>query len=47
MQISQGASLKMVNPNAKVNPVFKPGYNITQRVRRDDQMAHFSDYAQR
>lgn len=31
----------------KVNPVFQPGYNIVQRVRQDEKLADFTDYAQR
>lgn len=31
----------------KNHPVFKPGYNITQRVALDEKMRSYSEYAQR
>ena len=37
----------MQNPNKKVNPIFKAGYNITQRVAQDEKMRNYSEYAQR
>lgn len=37
----------MQNPNKKTAAIFKPGYNITQRVRQDEKMKNFSEYAQR
>ena len=37
----------MQNPNKKVNPVFKAEYNIYKRVKKDEQMRNYSEYAQR
>jgi hypothetical protein len=37
----------MQNPNKKVNPVFKAGFNIQQRVEKDEKMRNYSEYAQR
>jgi hypothetical protein len=37
----------MQNPNKKVNPIFKAGYNIKQRVALDEKMANYSEYAAR
>ncbi len=37
----------MQKPNQKTNPIFKPGYNIVQRVRQDEKMRNFQDYTQR
>ena len=37
----------MQNPNKKVNPVFKAGFNIKQRVEKDEKMRNYSEYAQR
>jgi len=40
----------MQNPKNKKlmeNPIFKPGYNITQRVALDEKMRNYSEYAQR
>ena len=40
----------MQNPKNKQksnNPVFKPGYNIVQRVKMDEKMRNYSEYAQR
>ena len=31
----------------KVNPVFKPEYNITRRVMADNKAKNFEDYAAR
>ena len=37
----------MQNPNKKTHPIFKAGYNITQRVRQDEKFRNFSEYSQR
>lgn len=34
-------------PQKKVAPQFKAGYNVAQRVKNDDRMAGYNDYAQR
>lgn len=37
----------MQKPDAKVNPVFKAGFNIKQRVAQDDKYKNYNEYAQR
>ena len=34
-------------PQKKLAPQFKAGYNVQSRVRMDDKMAGYNDYAQR
>jgi hypothetical protein len=35
------------NKKAKENPIFKPGYNIAQRVAFDNKMRAAEEYAAR
>lgn len=37
----------MQKPDAKVNPVFKAGFNIKQRVALDNKYRDHTEYAQR
>lgn len=37
----------MKGKKLKENPIFKPGYNIQQRVALDEKMRNYSEYAQR
>ena len=35
------------NKNKKVNPAFKPGFNIQQKIAMDEKMRNYSEYAAR